>query len=252
MALLRWLTHPLLWLMILLTVMVWLYRESLFPDFANSSEVKAISERIDQVIDTLAESSGPESSAPSDDVPVAANQAVATSPAAPADVPQAEGVMPPVSASLEITAIEPEAGDSGQDSVARSSAPLSKPQISQAPPADGVAAGDSPSVEQIWYQARAAMWQEDLDASVAYYQQLIGLDESNFDAHGELGNVYLLQGEVDKAVAAYSQAALTMSRAGYPQVAWNVLDIVGRLDPQQAESLYRTLREQQLSTARPR
>lgn len=104
----------------------------------------------------------------------------------------------------------------------------------------------------IWYRARLAAWEGQWDDALNHYQRLIALQPGNFDAYGEMGNVYLLMGEVEQAVTAYYQAALRMSEAGYPRIAWHVQAIVARLDQDRSEQLYQALRRQQLNAAKPR
>lgn len=94
-----------------------------------------------------------------------------------------------------------------------------------------------PSLE-IWRTARRAFWGGDSTAAVTYYRQLIAIQPDNYDAYGELGNVLLSLGDVDGAVAAYMQATRLIKRAGYPQVAWQLLQQIGRLSPEQANALY--------------
>lgn len=254
MALIRFLFHPLLWLLLIVLVVVYLYRETLFPDLSQTTEVRSVSDRIDGAFEKLqatmeeAIESKEESDLldEGDDSPAKPTLSLAEE--QPVQAPVEPTSIAPTSiesASIEPASIEPEVNPITQDELVELHSPVIPQQED-----DQAAANDGP--DELWYQARAALWQGELEHSAQLYRQLVEMDGDNFDAHGELGNVYLLLEELELAVDAYSQAALAMSRAGHPQIAWRVLDIVARLDHVRAESLYLQLREQQLSSARPR
>jgi tetratricopeptide (TPR) repeat protein len=69
----------------------------------------------------------------------------------------------------------------------------------------GQAAGES-SQAKLKQKARAAYWRGDEEASVKYYKQLIEAASTDPDAHGELGNVLLKQGNRASALDEYRSA----------------------------------------------
>lgn len=89
-----------------------------------------------------------------------------------------------------------------------------------------------------WRDARAAVWQGDLDSAVAQYRALVAMQPENFDAYGEMGNVLLAQSDVAAAVEAYATAARLIRQAGNLEMAWRVAAIVAQLDEEQGRNLY--------------
>ncbi len=103
--------------------------------------------------------------------------------------------------------------------------------------------GEPPQVElqsplAAWRDARAAVWQGDLDSAVAQYRAVVAMQPENFDAYGEMGNVLLAQSDVAAAVEAYATAARLIRQAGNPEMAWRVAGIVAQLDEEQGRNLY--------------
>lgn len=244
MALIRFLFHPLLWLLLIVLVVTYLYRETLFPNFSQTAEVKSISQQIDGAFEKLQATMEEAIESKEEAVLLEEGDEVVAEPTLL--VAELEPVLAPIEpTTIEPTTIELEVKQVTQDEPVELRNPVMPQQED-----NQAAANDGP--DELWYQARAALWQGELERSAQLYRQLVEMDGDNFDAHGELGNVYLLLEELELAVDAYSQAALAMSRAGHPQIAWRVLDIVARLDHVRAESLYLQLREQQLSSARAR
>ena len=255
MAFFRWLFHPLLWLVLVLALIAWLYRDSLLPEQGLPNGIVGLGERVEQLLIGVVgeEPITPDASAKVE-TPVAVQPQVAEKAQEPSPAPvvlaggpkeeaRAPLLVPQQHLIEEVERVEPP--------------PLPAPAVevvevvevseSQREAATGPSKSPDHNPQVLWYQARSLAWDGEWEASVATYQKLLSVAPENFDAHGEMGNVYLLMGDVDAAVRAYTQAALVMSRAGYPQVAWNVLGVVSRLDQQQGEALYHALREQQLS-----
>jgi tetratricopeptide (TPR) repeat protein len=257
MSLFRWLFHPLLWLLIVLGALAWIYRDSLLSEHGLSSDIQAVGERIEQFFSTAEKDAS--QSYGSDDEPVQAEYLVPalsdetrvlSLPSRQDPGEEAEPVS--VEETVASVAIDESASHKQPvESVPEVVLPL-QPEIVRAN--EGQAIPESTDQEQVdphtlWHQARAQAWMGEWQASLTSYQQLLKQTPNNYDAYGEMGNVYLRIGNLEEAVAAYSEAALMISRAGYPHVAWNVLGVVSRLDYQQGEALYQALREQQLSSA---
>lgn len=111
----------------------------------------------------------------------------------------------------------------------------------QAAPQPQIPAVTSEQILNTWKQARTAAWYGDYARAIEYYQTVITLQPDNFDAYGEMGNVMLYSGDREGAVAAYYQAALLLDETPYRHLAWYLLQVIAGLDPQSADKLYRHL-----------
>lgn len=109
-------------------------------------------------------------------------------------------------------------------------------EVAAAPSEDVEAVGAEPLV--VWRDARAAVWQGDLDTAVQRYRALIALQPDNYDAHGELGNVLLAQNKVAAAMEAYTAAARLIHHAGHIRMAYRVAGVVASLDEAQGRALF--------------
>lgn len=96
----------------------------------------------------------------------------------------------------------------------------------------------------VWRAARAAVWQGDLDAAVAHYRQLITLQPENFDAYGEMGNVFLAQSDAAAAMEAYISAARLIRKAGHSEMAYRLASVVAAMDEEQGRALFSELSQQ--------
>ena len=92
-------------------------------------------------------------------------------------------------------------------------------------------------VEQLIIDARRAFYRRDYDASIAAYKQVIANDSENFDALGELGNVYFNQGKTALAAEAYYQAAMIMISRGKGQRAASLIGFLSSVDAEKAKKL---------------
>jgi tetratricopeptide (TPR) repeat protein len=193
-----------------------LFRHALFPEATESTEVKQLMGKMDNVINNM--QSGDEAKF---------EQQLSSSKSSDSDE-KTEVPMPVATAN-----------DSADENIA--TAPSVLPPVV----ADEKHA-DAKKALSVWQTARRAAWDGNSDAAVANYRALIKLQPSNYDAYGEMGNVLLQQGDKQGAVDAFSQAALLLGKSGYPQAAWHVMNIVSQLDQAKAEQLHQTLYGQPL------
>lgn len=115
------------------------------------------------------------------------------------------------------------------------------PEPMQAPPAPAETAaqtGDSESdLRALWISAREEYHRGNIAQSIDNYQQVIANSSDNYDAYGELGNVYLSRGKYREAAGAYYQAAAILVKQGQMGRARSLLPMLERLDRTRAEEL---------------
>jgi len=106
-------------------------------------------------------------------------------------------------------------------------------------PADPVAATEQPaaSTRELWISAREEYHRGNIDESIRNYQQVIANSSDNYDAYGELGNVYMSRGKYREAASAYFEAAAILVKLGHAGRARSLLPTLGRLDRSKAEEL---------------
>lgn len=106
-------------------------------------------------------------------------------------------------------------------------------------PADPAATADKPAstTRDLWISAREEFHSGNIDASIRNYQEVIANSNDNYDAYGELGNVYLSRGKYREAASAYFEAAAILVRQGEAHRARSLLPMLGRLDRSKAEEL---------------
>ena len=106
-------------------------------------------------------------------------------------------------------------------------------------PADAVAAKEKPaaSTRELWISAREEYHRGNIDESIRNYQQVIANSSDNYDAYGELGNVYMSRGKYREAASAYFEAAAILVKLGHAGRAKSLLPTLGRLDRSKAEEL---------------
>jgi hypothetical protein len=117
-------------------------------------------------------------------------------------------------------------------------------QTESAPtPADQRAAEvDAPiSTRELWISAREEFHRGNLDASIRNYQMVIANSTDNFDAYGEMGNVYLRMGSPVEAANAYYEAAAILVKKGQLRRAGSLIPMLRRLDRTKAEELNQLL-----------
>jgi len=97
------------------------------------------------------------------------------------------------------------------------------------------------SIPEVWVTARKSFYQKKYDLSEKSYQSVIARTKDNFDAYGELGNVYFNQGKDAQAAEAYLQAATILLVKGDIQRAQNLLQVLQQLDAAKAKQLQRLI-----------
>ncbi len=103
----------------------------------------------------------------------------------------------------------------------------------------GVAALTPDSVRQVWIEARKSFYRRNYEQSEKDYRRVIAMTKNNYDAYGELGNVYFHQGKNDEATEAYYRAATILAEKGQLDRARSLLGLMHFLDREKAEQLYR-------------
>lgn len=93
------------------------------------------------------------------------------------------------------------------------------------------------AIRRLLAQARQAFHYRDYPTSIASYQQLIAQTPDNFDAYGELGNVYYALGKEQEAAAAYYEAAAIFIRFGKRERAASLMGTLSLLDTGKARQL---------------
>jgi tetratricopeptide (TPR) repeat protein len=97
------------------------------------------------------------------------------------------------------------------------------------------------NVRDSWIAARKAYYQRKYDVSEQSYQDVIDNTQDNFDAYGELGNVYFNQGKNKQAAAAYFSAASIMISKGQVNRARGLLGLLRHLDKDKADELQKLI-----------
>ena len=96
-------------------------------------------------------------------------------------------------------------------------------------------------VRQAWITARKSFYQRNYRLSELSYQQVIENTDDNFDAYGELGNVYFNQGKKTEAASAYYEAAVILLGKGQLNRARSLLGLLQRLDKSKANDLQKLI-----------
>lgn len=240
---LKWLSHPLLLLFLLLFVVLYVSRDAIdsgLPerDVADGQDsVIAMAQQGETALPPVQGEVGLPASQPVDltDVPrlegaegfdSGGQVAAVAQPGSPAQPPGADA-----------RPGEQEAAETADAALESADAEVAE----QAAPQPQIPAVTSEQILNTWQQARNAAWYGDYARAIEYYQTVITLQPDNFDAYGEMGNVMLYSGDREGAVAAYYQAALLLDETPYRHFAWYLLQVIAGLDPQSADQLYRQL-----------
>ena len=93
------------------------------------------------------------------------------------------------------------------------------------------------TVKEDWITARKSFYQRNYELSEQSYQKVIENTEDNFDAYGELGNVYFNQGKNEQAASAYYEAAAILVRKGQVGRARSLIGLLRHLDKSKATEL---------------
>jgi len=95
----------------------------------------------------------------------------------------------------------------------------------------------SEAVRSSWILARKSFYQRKYALSEQTYRKVIDGTEDNFDAFGELGNVYFNQGKKQLAATAYFEAAAILVRKGQIDRARSMVGLLNLLDKGKANEL---------------
>ena len=93
------------------------------------------------------------------------------------------------------------------------------------------------AVTASWILARKSFYQRNYQLSEQNYRNVIDSTEDNFDAYGELGNVYFNQGKKQQAATAYFEAATILVRKGQLNRARSMVGLLNHLDKTKASEL---------------
>jgi len=92
-----------------------------------------------------------------------------------------------------------------------------------------------------WIAARKSFYQRKYDESEQNYRYVIDNTVDNFDAYGELGNVYFNQGKNEQAASAYFEAAAILIGKGQVNRARSLMGLLRHLDKSKASELQKLL-----------
>lgn len=237
---LKWLSHPLLLLLLIIVVALYVSRDAIDSGLPERDEASGQDGAI--AIQQQGESAPPPGQ---EEVGRQASQ-----PADLPDVPRLEGAEGLDSGGLEAAVAQPDAaghppgedagpGEQGAAETADAVLENDDAEVTEhAASQPEIPAVTSEQILNTWQQARIAAWYGDYARAIEYYQTVITLQPDNFDAYGEMGNVMLYSGDREGAVAAYYQAALLLDETPYRHLAWYLLQVIAGLDPQSADKLY--------------
>jgi len=92
-----------------------------------------------------------------------------------------------------------------------------------------------------WIVARKSFYQRNYSLSEKKYKDVIENTEDNYDAYGELGNVYFNQGKKKQAASAYFEAAAILIRQGQISRARSLIGLLRHLDKSKASELQKLI-----------
>ncbi len=124
-------------------------------------------------------------------------------------------------------------------------------ELEQASADGGVAALTPEATRTVWIEARKSFYRRDYADSEKRYKRVISMTKDNYDAYGELGNVYFHQGKNDAAAEVYMKAAGILVRLGEVDRAHSLLGLMRYLDKDKATQLQQEIdatKKQQAST----
>jgi len=93
-----------------------------------------------------------------------------------------------------------------------------------------------------WILARRSFYQRNYQLSEQSYQNVIDRTEDNFDAYGELGNVYFNQGKKQQAATAYFEAGAILVRKGQINRARSLVGLLNLLNKDKAIELQKLIK----------
>ncbi len=95
----------------------------------------------------------------------------------------------------------------------------------------------SGAVRENWITARKSFYRRNYELSEQSYQQVIDSTKNNYDAYGELGNVYFNQGKNKQAASAYFEAAAILVSKGEFYRVRSLMGLLRYLDKAKANEL---------------
>lgn len=119
--------------------------------------------------------------------------------------------------------------------------PPARPPVPAGPSAATVEEKPASSTRELWISAREEYHRGNIEGSISNYQQVIASSTDNYDAYGELGNVYLSRGKYREAASAYFEAASILVKQGQAGRARSLLPMLERLDRNKAEELHQLI-----------
>jgi len=102
-------------------------------------------------------------------------------------------------------------------------------------------ASKNETLRESWITARKSFYQRNYEKSEQSYLKVIDASENNYDAYGELGNVYFNQGKNEQAASAYYEAAVILVRQGQKGRARSLMGLLRHLDKSKAIELKKLL-----------
>jgi len=114
-------------------------------------------------------------------------------------------------------------------------------ELEQAGAKGGVATLTPVAIRKIWIEARKSFYKHEYVQSEQLYKRVIAATRNNYDAYGELGNVYFYQGKNDKAADVYMKAALILIDSGQRNRARSLLGLMHHLNKDKAKLLEQKL-----------
>lgn len=121
--------------------------------------------------------------------------------------------------------------------------PAIEKELEKATADGGVAALTPNATRKVWINARKAFYQRDFAKSEKRYKRVISMTKDNYDAYGELGNVYFHQGKNSDAADAYMEASVILIRLGHADRAHSLLGLMRYLDKDKALLLQKQLEQ---------
>ena len=98
-------------------------------------------------------------------------------------------------------------------------------------------ASKNETLRESWIIARKSFYQRNYKLSEQSYLKVIDASDGNYDAYGELGNVYFNQGKNQQAASAYYEAAAILVRQGQIRRARSLVGLLHYLDKSKAIEL---------------
>jgi len=95
----------------------------------------------------------------------------------------------------------------------------------------------SEELRRDWAAARKAYWRRDMKKAIELYEALIKAHPKQADAIGELGNIYFMMGNRDKAAETYLAAGDLLVALDRPLAANKALTPLRMLSPEKADAL---------------